>query len=59
MAARLDLAVSRQCDGVEPDNMDGYMNDSGFDMTGAHQLAYNRWLAERGARARAVRGPQK
>ncbi len=45
MATRLDLAVSRQCDGVEPDNMDGYTNDSGFDMTGAHQLAYNRWLA--------------
>jgi len=45
MAARLDLAVSRRCDGVEPDNMDGYTNDSGFDLTGDDQLAYNRWLA--------------
>ena len=45
MAARLDIAVSKKCDGVEPDNMDGYTNDSGFDLTGADQLAYNRWMA--------------
>jgi len=45
MAARLDLAVAKQCDGVEPDNMDGYTNDTGFDLTAADQLAYNRWMA--------------
>ena len=45
MAARLDLAVSKGCDGVEPDNVDGYANDSGFPLTGDDQLRYNRWLA--------------
>ncbi|TBW49698.1 endo alpha-1,4 polygalactosaminidase [Marinobacter halodurans] len=45
MEARLDLAVSKGCDGVEPDNMDGYTNDPGFGFTAADQLTYNRWLA--------------
>lgn len=45
MAARLDLAVDKGCDGVEPDNMDGYTNDPGFNFTAADQLAYNRWIA--------------
>lgn len=46
MQARLDLAVQKQCDGVEPDNVDGYTNNSGFPLTAANQLAYNIWLAE-------------
>lgn len=46
MTARLDLAVTKQCDGVEPDNVDGYANDSGFPLSGADQLAFNRWLAQ-------------
>jgi hypothetical protein len=45
MMARLDLAVSKGCDGVEPDNVDGYANDSGFPLTDQDQLAYNIWLA--------------
>jgi hypothetical protein len=45
MRARLDLAVTRQCDGVEPDNVDGFDNDPGFPLTGATQLDYNRFLA--------------
>lgn len=45
MEARLDLAVQKGCDGVEPDNMDGYQNDPGFPLTAAHQLTFNRWLA--------------
>jgi hypothetical protein len=45
MKARLDRAVAKGCDGVEPDNVDGYANDSGFPLTGQHQRAYNRWLA--------------
>lgn len=44
--ARLDLAVEKGCDGVEPDNVDGYDNDSGFPLTAAEQLAFNRWLAD-------------
>jgi endo-alpha-1,4-polygalactosaminidase (GH114 family) len=46
LTARLDLAVSKQCDGVEPDNVDGYANDSGFPLVGNDQLAFNRWLAQ-------------
>ena len=45
MRARLDLAVSKGCDGVEPDNVDGYTNNTGFSLSGADQLAYNRWMA--------------
>ncbi|MFZ1757212.1 MAG: endo alpha-1,4 polygalactosaminidase [Caldilineaceae bacterium] len=46
MTARLDLAVTKKCDGVEPDNVDGYANESGFPLSGADQVAYNRWLAQ-------------
>ncbi|MGQ0825729.1 MAG: endo alpha-1,4 polygalactosaminidase, partial [Actinomycetota bacterium] len=42
---RLDLAAERDCDGVEPDNVDGYSNDSGFDLTSDDQLDFNRFLA--------------
>jgi len=44
MKARLDMAADKQCDGVDPDNVDGYTNDSGFPLTYADQLAYNRWM---------------
>ncbi|MCP4808334.1 MAG: endo alpha-1,4 polygalactosaminidase [Proteobacteria bacterium] len=46
MAARLDVAVSRGCDAVEPDNVDGYTNDPGFDLSYADQREYNLWLAD-------------
>jgi hypothetical protein len=46
MKARLDLAVSKQCDGVEPDNVDGYANDTGFPLTKANQIDYNTFLAD-------------
>jgi hypothetical protein len=45
LEARLDLARDKGCDGVEPDNVDGYSNESGFLLEGADQLAFNRWLA--------------
>jgi hypothetical protein len=45
MLARLDTAVSKQCDGVEPDNVDAFTNDSGFPLSGEDQLTYNSWLA--------------
>jgi hypothetical protein len=43
--ARLDLAAAKGFDGVEPDNVDGFANDSGFDMTAGDQLAFNRFVA--------------
>ena len=45
MLGRLDLARAKGCDAVEPDNVDGYANDTGFNLRAADQLAYNRWLA--------------
>jgi len=45
MQARLDLAVQKGFDGVEPDNVDGYDNESGFDFTASDQLAYNQFIA--------------
>jgi hypothetical protein len=45
MKARLDVAKSRGCDAVEPDNVDAYANDSGFPLTADTQLDYNRFLA--------------
>jgi hypothetical protein len=46
MSARLDLAVEKDCDGVDPDNVNGYTNDTGYPLTYDDQLAYNIWLSE-------------
>jgi endo-alpha-1,4-polygalactosaminidase (GH114 family) len=53
MKARLDLAVAKKCDGVEPDNVDAYGTGTGFPLNGASQLDYNRFLA-REAHARGL-----
>jgi hypothetical protein len=45
METRLDLAVTKRCDGVEPDNVEGYSNPSGFPLTADDQLDFNRFLA--------------
>jgi len=45
MASRLDLAVSKGCDGVEPDNVDGYSVKTGFPLTSADQINFNQFLA--------------
>jgi len=45
MQNRLDLAVKKGCDGVEADNVDGYTNDTGFDLDSSDQLYYNQFLA--------------
>jgi hypothetical protein len=45
MQARLDLAQAKGCDGVDPDNVDAYMQDTGFPLTADDQLDYNRFLA--------------
>ena len=45
MQARLDLAVSKGCDGVEPDNVDSYANTNGLGLTAADQLDFNRFVA--------------
>ncbi len=41
MAARMDVCRRKGFDAVEPDNVDGYANDSGFPLTAADQRRYN------------------
>ncbi|HEX5429646.1 MAG TPA: endo alpha-1,4 polygalactosaminidase [Patescibacteria group bacterium] len=45
MNARFDLAVQKGCDAVEPDNVDGYANNTGLPLKASDQLAYNEYLA--------------
>ena len=49
---RIDLCARKGFDAVEPDNVDAYANDSGFPLSGADQLRFNRFVA----RAAHVRG---
>ena len=45
MEARLDECARKGFDAVEPDNVDGYQNRSGFPLKAEHQLAYNALIA--------------
>lgn len=53
LEARLDRCRQRGFDAVEFDNVDGYTNDTGFPLTAADQLRFNRWLAQQ-AHARGL-----
>jgi hypothetical protein len=53
LVARLDLARQKGCDGVEPDNVDGYLNATGFPLSADDQIAFNIYLAEQ-AHARGL-----
>ena len=46
MAARFDMCRDKGFDAVEADLVDGYARDSGFPLTPADQLTYNRMLAD-------------
>lgn len=58
MLARLDECAARGFDGVEPDNMQIWDNDTGFPLTYDDQLRYALWLAEE-AHARGLAIGQK
>ena len=45
LRSRLDDCAAKGFDGVEPDNIDGYQNNTGFPISAADQLLFNRWLA--------------
>lgn len=45
MASRLDLAVSKGCNAVDPDNMDGYDHNTGFSLTQDTATNYVQYLA--------------
>jgi hypothetical protein len=47
MEARLDMCKAEGFDGIEPDNVDGFLNDTGFPLTYEDQLRYNIWLADK------------
>jgi len=45
MDSRLAMCASKGFEAVDPDNVDGYTNNTGFPLTAADQLAFNRWMA--------------
>ena len=45
MTGRLDLAAQKGCDGVDPDNLDGYQNNTGFFLTPTDQITYSIFLS--------------
>jgi hypothetical protein len=45
MAKRFDMCRAKGFDAVEPDNVDGYTNRTGFPLTAANQSTYNKMLA--------------
>jgi hypothetical protein len=45
MAKRFEMCKEKGFDAVEPDNIEGYSNKSGFPLTAKEQLTYNLWIA--------------
>jgi hypothetical protein len=45
MRARFRMCAEKGFDAVEPDNMEGYANKSGFPLSARDQLAYDEWIA--------------
>jgi Glycoside-hydrolase family GH114 len=45
MTARFQMCKEKGFDAVEPDNMDGFENNDGFNNTAAQQLTYDEWVA--------------
>jgi hypothetical protein len=45
MTARFQMCKDKGFDAVEPDNIDGYSNSTGFPLTSDDQIAYNKWIA--------------
>ena len=45
MQARMDQCVAKGFDAMEPDNIDGYSNTSGFPLSYQDQITYNSYIA--------------
>ncbi len=45
LRARIDACRAKGFDGVDPDNLNGFENDTGFPLTATDQLRFNTWLA--------------
>ena len=50
LEARLDMCADKGFDAVEPDNIDGYLNDTGFPLSYQDQLTFNIWVADQAHR---------
>ena len=46
MQARLDMIADKGFDGIEPDNINGYQNNTGFNLTEEDAKTYSRFLIE-------------
>jgi hypothetical protein len=46
MTARIELAKSKGCEGVDPDNVDAYDNDNGLSLTQNDAIDYVKFLAD-------------
>lgn len=46
MQTRLDMAVQKGCDGVDPDNVDAYDNTNGLDLTTDTAISFVTFLAD-------------
>jgi len=58
MEKRFAQCAAKGFDGMDPDNIDGYENDTGFKLTAAEQLTYDGWVA-RAAHALGLTVAQK
>ena len=45
MVKRIQLAAQKGCDAVDPDNVDGYSNDNGLDLTQQDSIDFIQFLA--------------
>ena len=45
MTARFQMCKQKDFDAVEPDNIDGYENSTGFPISAQDQLTYDEWVA--------------
>jgi len=45
MKERVNLAKKKGCDGVDPDNVDGYQNDNGISLTQQASISYMSYLS--------------
>jgi hypothetical protein len=45
MIKRFKMCRQKRFDALEPDNIDGWENNTGFPITGSEQVAYNTWIA--------------
>lgn len=45
MTARFQMCKDKGFDSVEPDNIDGYTNSTGFPLKAQDQITYNEWIA--------------